>query len=377
MTRRGVPQYERDGGYHAIKGFAFQFDASLLRLLENQAAEVEVEGTQDIGVQNFHIQVKNRNERYSLSKISKAVQQMMAQYAADRTAKFALYCHFADRAPGASLVLTPAELDQVLGTSSATYDDSTKESFTKAFEILFAPDYERQFSDVLRLLRTALRASSDSEALYYHALIHAHLRNVVLTHTQGERRVSFRDLRQLVSTARSAIFEAGYAEFRGYDDYLKLLRDQYKSSSVNVPNRRRLFIVEVGPGTHVDDLVDIASTLRQRYYIGESPAPFVSFRGVDDLVDLKTAMWRAGLWFDDGYPFRGSEFDPDHIVDTPGGGHGLKLVDFLEIESVIDTAAFHEVHDFYLSNPAPSPNTKGRSWHVSIERALDIQKIIA
>ncbi|MFJ7279295.1 hypothetical protein [Kitasatospora sp. NPDC098663] len=376
MARRGNPEHERDGGHHAIKGFTFQFDASLLRLLENPTAEVEVEGVQDIGVQNFHIQVKNRNEKFSLMKVGKAVRQMMAQYAVDRTAKFALYCHFSDQDSGTSLVLAPADLDRVLGAEVEEYDAETRKSFTEAFKILFAPDYERQFGDVLRLLKTALRAGSESEALYYHALIHAHLRHVVLTREQGERRVSFRDLRELVRSARSAIFEAGYAEFRGYDDYLKLLRDQYKSSSVNVPKRQRLFIVEVGLGTHIDDLVDVASTLRRRYFIGESPAPFVSFRNVDDLIKLKTALWRADIRFDDGFPFGGSGFQPDHLVDTPGGGHGLKLVDFDDIRSVTGSARFHEVHDFYLSDAVPTPDAMARTWHVSVERVLDIQKII-
>jgi hypothetical protein len=45
-----------DGGYYAIKGFTFQFDKSLLVVLENQESDVEIEQIQDIGVDNYYIQ---------------------------------------------------------------------------------------------------------------------------------------------------------------------------------------------------------------------------------------------------------------------------------------------------------------------------------
>ena len=45
MTQR-MRRLNDDGGYHAIRGFAFQFDATILEVFAAPGAVVEIEGTQ-------------------------------------------------------------------------------------------------------------------------------------------------------------------------------------------------------------------------------------------------------------------------------------------------------------------------------------------
>jgi hypothetical protein len=51
----------KDGGHHAIKGFAFQFDTSLLEIFRNPEREVQIEGTQDFGIANYSLLRRSRD----------------------------------------------------------------------------------------------------------------------------------------------------------------------------------------------------------------------------------------------------------------------------------------------------------------------------
>ncbi|MEW2524867.1 hypothetical protein [Streptomyces sp. NPDC047071] len=366
----------RDGGYHAIKGFAFQFDASLLQIFANPGFAVEIEGAQDIGVRSFHIQVKHRSRNYSPSRIAPAVRQMMQQFVADQGARFALYCHFPDRSPGETLRIGKGELEAALGDLSDAYADDVKSWFIKSFEVVFAPDFAAQFHLVINHLKRTLRARSEAEALCWHAVIHSHLRDTVLRQPPGERRVSLADLKNLVSDARAAVFEASYAQICGHEKYLRLIREQYKSATVNVPNRERLFIIECGDQSHDVDLVDSTIALRRRFFVGDSPAPYVSFRGATDLVRVKGELWRAGVYFHDGHDYGGAQFSAASLVAPSRPGHGIKLVDFEHLEEIVNHVKVREVHDFYSTDPIVNPFSEARVRHVIVDSPSDVLKIL-
>ncbi|KJY42335.1 hypothetical protein VR46_23645, partial [Streptomyces sp. NRRL S-444] len=113
---------ERDGGYHAIKGFAYQFDASLLHIFDNPSTVAELEGKQDLSVERYHIQVKHRSEKFSLSAITSAVHLMFRQFQQDSSLQFILHCHFTDQQPGLERGLTQQELGKILADFSDRFD---------------------------------------------------------------------------------------------------------------------------------------------------------------------------------------------------------------------------------------------------------------
>lgn len=374
-TALGGKKLPPDGGHHAIKGFAFQFDASLLQILANPGVAVEIEGAQDIGVRAFHIQVKHRSVPYSLSRIAPAVQQMMRLFAADNTARFALYGHFPDRTTGETLRITREELQSALGKFSNDYSDDVKDWFTKSFEVIFAPDFVSQFNAVLDNLKKALRARNEAEALCWHAVIHGYLRDVILKRPPGERKITLRDLRDLVHQARTAVFEASYAQVCGHEKYLRLLREQYKSVTAHVPPRERLLVIESDDQTHPLDLVDVVVCLRRRYFAGESPAPYVSFRGPTELISIKHALWQQREHFHDGFDYGGAEFSAQSLISPSLPGHGIKLVDYSLLEQIVGHVKMNEVHDFYLTDPAEVPFHDARMRHVIIQSPSDLREV--
>ncbi|MFJ4365749.1 hypothetical protein ACIP4S_16515 [Streptomyces chartreusis] len=348
----------------------------MLQVLDNPGISVEIEGAQDIGVRTFHIQVKHRSAPYALSRIAPAVRQMMHQFSADHGARFALYCHFPDRTPGQTKRITREDLETALGEIAHKYKDDIKDWFIKSFEVVFAPDFTSQFSIVLDRLKKILRARNEAEALCWHAVIHGHLRDVILKRPLGDRKVTLHDLRDLVNQARAAVFEASYAQVCGHEKYLKLLREQYKSTTAHVPPRERLFIVECDEQVHPLDLVDIVVCLRGRYFAGESPPPYVTFRGSIDLVRIKHALWQARQHFHDGFDYGGAEFSAQSLISPPLPGHGVKLLDFGLLTQMIGQVKIHEVHDFYLADPMENPFVDARARHVMVESPSDLCEVL-
>ncbi|WP_146064935.1 hypothetical protein [Streptomyces sp. SM1] len=374
-TALGGKTWSSDGGHHAIKGFAFQFDASLLQVLTNPGVAVEIEGAQDIGVRTFHIQVKHRSTSYSLSRIAPAVRQMMSQFATDSTLRFALYGHFPDRIPGETLRINREELETALGKFSDDYSNDIKDWFTKSFEVIFAPDFVSQFSSVLDHLKRTLRARSEAEALCWHAVIHGYLRDVILKRPLGERSITLRDLRDLVHQARTAVFEASYAQVCGHEKYLRLIREEYKSVTAHVPPRERLILVECDDQTHPLDLVDVAVCLQRRYFAGESPAPYVCFRGPIGLLSIKHALWQQRVHFHDGFDYGGAEFSVQSLVSPRLPGHGIKLVDPLVLAQLVGHVKMNEVHDFYLTEPTGNLFPDARVRHVIVQSPSDLREV--
>ncbi|MFG3282692.1 hypothetical protein [Streptomyces sp. NPDC048111] len=367
---------ERDGGYHAIKGFAYQFDASLLRLFENPGMVAELEGKQDLTVENYHIQVKHRSEKFSASAVASAVQLMFRQFQRDTSAQFILHCHFVDQQPGLERELTQEELDRILVDFPDGSDKSMRSKFLSAFKISFHEDYQGQFRQVLQLIRERLNARDEAEATYYHAILHGYLKDVILSNPIGSRRVAFHSLRQAISSARTAIFQSAYVEQCGYEKYLKAVRRRYTLRRVNVA-AERVFSFECATDTDVDTLAEVALLLMDKYCARPGdPPPYVTFRGDFDALVIKKALWEAGARFNDGTGYHGGIFRMDELVNPPVNDLRLKIVDRENISALMDSVRIKEFHDFYLFESVTTPHQASTASHVFVRSFEDLLQVL-
>ncbi|GGM02448.1 hypothetical protein GCM10010129_52240 [Streptomyces fumigatiscleroticus] len=338
---------ERDGGYHAIKGFAYQFDASLLRIFDNPNAKVELEGKQDLSVENYHIQVKHRSEKFYVSAIAPAIQLMFRQFQNDHSLQFILHCHFLDQKPGLIRALTQEELARILSDFSDGYDQSTCSKFLSACKISFHENYHDQFRKVLRLIRDRLNAQDEIEATYYHALLHGYLKDVILSSPIGGRGVDFRRLRSAIRSARTVIFESAYVEQCGYDKYLRAVRKRYTLRKVNL-GAERVFSFECDADTDVDALASVALLLRDKYCARPGdPPPYITFRGDYDILAIKKAFWDAGARFNDGTGYHGGIFRWDELLSPPASDLKIKIVEATDLTRLMQSVRIKEFHDFY------------------------------
>jgi hypothetical protein len=376
---RSAEETSRDGGYDALKGFAFQFDATLLEIYANPTAIVEIEGDQDLSLDDYYIQVKNRSSKFYPSAISRAVAQLLEQYETDRTRRFRLYAHFGDAEVGVEKWFSLKELDAILAGRSGDFRRSVKQGFLKIFHLFFAPDYEAQFKQVLVDIKRYHGLANEAEALRFHAIIHRYLVDLVLREPAGNRLVSGSDLKREMGSARRELFNAAYLHYFGNDKYLALIKKQFAQTSVNVPNRERLVIVDVADGLDPHTAVDLTQAVAKKFYVkGNTPRPYLAFRGAsrEKLTDFKRALWDAGLVFADGTNFDGDTFRAEDLINPHNPRVAIKIVDDRSMSALLERVSVAEFIDFFTSDPLASQIQEARERHIFVDSPADVIAIM-
>ncbi|MFJ6459737.1 hypothetical protein ACIQM0_01470 [Streptomyces sp. NPDC091387] len=371
----------RDGGHHALKGFVFQFDSSLLRIYENPSADVQIEGIQDLSVDEYYIQIKHRTRNFSLSLIKDAVNQMIKQYSLDRSRRFLLYGYFLDTVPGDERWLELEELRKLSKEYSDEYSEDLLMEFSKNFHIQFSANYQSQFGHVLDTLMQAYHLSTKVEALKYHAIIHRFLVDLVLNNPSGRRVVSTNILDDVVKEAQSTLFLSAYQRIYGNAKYVRLLREEFRQRRINVPKRERLIIVQSGKNSNLHDLVDIALHVKSRYHRKSDSVPaYLIFRGTDRMPILKKMILDSGVLIFDGTHFDGDKQQLGNLLNPNGMRRvELKVTGEENLHGLLQQVGFSDVYDFFLDIPAVTPKTGAygcriHSWYV--EKPSDVAQIL-
>ena len=236
----------QSGGYFAIKGFTYQFDKSILEVLANQGRDVEIEQIQDIGINNYYIQVKYKEtQNYADSKIKPAIIQLIDCFIKDKTKSFALYCYFKDKS-SQKAVLTEEQLDKILASAKDSYTSDDKKSFSEHFSLEFSENFAKQFTKVIAEIKSSFTLRNEEEATVYHSIFRANLLEVATRRNPRKRIINFRGLKILVGKKEKIIFELAYCKYLKNERYLKYLKKEYFTfNKVNIPNKERFFVLEI------------------------------------------------------------------------------------------------------------------------------------
>ncbi len=185
----------RDGGYYAIKGFAFQIDKSILEILKaEESASINIEKIQDIDSDSFVMQIKYKEARaFTPSEIKKPVLQLLEEFKENQDKKYYLYAYFNDFKNYNDFVdeskkITIENLDKILGNQKDEYQRGEKEFFISKFVLDFAPDFQTQFEGVISELSLNITSSSDEETIFYYANICHFLQGLVVRNENKENR---------------------------------------------------------------------------------------------------------------------------------------------------------------------------------------------
>jgi hypothetical protein len=376
MAQKGVDQ-QSDGGSHALKGFAFQFDSTILEAFASPDQTVGIEGDQDIDIEGFYIQVKLRSERFSISRTSKAIKQIFEQFCSHTDRRYRLYCYFEGRQAGDRLSLNAGQLAAILGENVS--DCAIRRRFLEQFEIVFAPDFENQFLVVLAALKKHHSLTTDEEAVVCHAVLSQYLTDLVLSQPRGARTTSARLLSETFRSAERAVFLGSYQRHLGKERYLKLLKSEIGNpKSVNVVRRQRLVVVEVDTSTHIQDLIDIASAVRGRFYVPDnSPEPYLLLRGLTDPFEVKRQLWDVGVPFTDGTHFDGDRFRIESLIGSVPHDVGLRLVDPDHLGATLERVGIQEVYEFFVSTPSCIDVENARIRRMAVDSVSDVTQVLS
>lgn len=343
-----------EGGSNAIKGFLFQFDRTILEILDNRQQEIHVEKSEDIEREKYYIQVKNREStKFYPSSIRRATIHLLDLFLEDEERKFCLYCHFKDKKPGA---WRPSfdDIKAILGKSHSEYTKEKIEAFSSHLVVQFSDDYNSEFNTLIKRLKDSFSLTTKQLAIMYHAVIRSYLLDLAVKDL-SERKTSYAKFKTLVKKVQLHVSMDGYQRILGADKYERLIRKQYfVHKRANIDNFERLFIIECDETINSVDVMRIVGVVSSKYFVkGKSPQPYILFKNLDAdvMTKVKQGLVDKGFFFNDGTWFNGDKIRIDKLfskkIDEAFG-----KVKFLPGEKLLGSTKildhFDEIYEFYI-----------------------------
>ncbi|MGM0783616.1 MAG: DUF4297 family anti-phage-associated protein [Pseudomonadota bacterium] len=390
-----------------IKGYFYQFDHTIVSILNASAPQsrIVVEGIEDIDLDdgNYSALVQCKyyeGTTYNHSVIKDAVIQMLRHYSTagcptDQGFNYRVYGHYK-----AGQEKLPADFDlEFLKKNFLTYkresvvhevhtelgiDDTQLANFRSQLDIdLHAPSYDDQQRDVIRLLVSQIPGcnADDAKVFYYPNAINV-IQSLAIQADVNARKVTKASFVKEVNR-KEVVFSLWLREKFGNDYYAKLIKKKFfKFASTKIPKASRIFIIDITGEFSVPDftglLVKIGTTFSHvehtRTPQSDRFCPYILIRGLseDDLVSLKANLFKQGVNFNDGYPFKGSDFCPDHLVTEPSKENRVRLKFIPEVDHLAPIiskikGSVVEIFDFYKDLPVESRYLPTGECHNSIK----------
>ena len=382
-----------DGAYIALRGYKFQFDRTILELFNNPTKTIEIEQLQDYGYDDYLVQVKYHNTDYTPAeqkqKIKKPLVLLFEQFLKNRKKRFILFIYLLGITPSKN-ILSISELDSILGKIKK-FSEADKLDFIKCFTIIYADDFENQYKEVIKKIKSAY-SKTDEEAEIYYSVISSHLLEIVtknLPAVSSKRKTSKSEIDKIILNGKKLIFKSAYVEMVAKEKQLKNLNKLFFKTSLNTEPHERIFIIEVKAAVEVKLLKEIVLILKTKWSKNKTKTipdtdrfvPYIFFNGIleNDLVRLKSDLQKDGYVINDGYDFMNAPFNINSIKKRPTFTNSLffkfinKHQDLVKLLNNLDRTG--EIFQFFIGTPSPILFV-GKHIEIEVKEIEDIKNII-
>jgi len=345
---------KEDGAYYAIKGFVYQFDKTILEILNqtDEEASVKIEQEQDLEYENYVVQVKYYETKYKPAqqkqKIKDATLKLITDFASDETKNYCLYIYFNGELPKTTKYSSVNELDKLLGNKSQMFHESFKEKFIKNFIIIYAEDYQKQFKNVISKIQTEFNCKE--EAYIYHAIIRNHLFHLITEKpisNYTERQCNKNEVIENIKETKIKIFNSAYSEYLGETKYFNFIKKQFHK--VDFTYNNYLFIGGNITETNSHSFAQLIKYLAEKYFDKKNSSKAKPFNVIIDkseseLIEIKKQLIRFNVKFNDGYEGYG-EFS-EQIFNEPSlsasskpkrSSYSVRLISFASFKTIKNT----------------------------------------
>lgn len=422
-----------------IKGYFYQFDHTIARLLEATTSQssVMVEGIEDIdlddGENSAFIQCKYyEGTEYNHSIIKDAIIAMLNHFHArgcpdDQKFKYQIYGHYQSGQNKLSSTFdlnflkenfltytkkekkteeksteNPKETHQVMQQvthkvfDELKVDDNQLTSFLSLLKIdINALTYDEQQKRVSELLisQIPICTSDDANIFYYPNAINV-IRRLAIQPDESNRSITKAKFISQVNN-KDVVFNLWLRDKFGQDYYAKLIKQKYFKfpKTTKIPKASRIFAIDMTGEFNLPKAIALLSKIGKTLSHKEHKntpdtdrfCPYILLYGLQsqDLAALKNNLWQQGVKFVDGYPFQGANFIPATITANPTKENLLQLkfittVEQLSIVAAQITGSNIEVFDFFKSSQLDATALpKGISHHpIKINSTYFINEVI-
>ncbi len=328
-----TPQ-DYDGGYYAIKGFAFQIDKAIISVLNDEIPvnqPVHIENIQDVNYSDTVIQVKYKETQdFALSKLKAPIIQLIEDFIKNPTRNYIIYCFFKDKADEINhYTLNQSELTHLLtpasGKSKPTIalndriSEITKSCFNSSqfinnFRIQFARDYDTQFSQAINLIKRYFSTTDDDISEIYYSTIAETIKRQVMKSIPSDRSVTRELLLKLINNGKNKIFSAALLEKKGEEAYFSIIKK--RMAPLEKTNSNAIIIgntIKNTPSEVARTIIDINQRWLRNANISIVPLTFILSK--DEILATKKALLERTIIYNDG--FEDVFFNEAIFNDTP------------------------------------------------------------
>ncbi len=316
---------KEDGGYYAVKGFVYQFDYSILEILNqfDNNTPVKIEQEQDLSYENYIVQVKYYETEYTAAlqkqKVKNATIKLLKEFSGNQDKQYCLYVYFKGKSKETKEYLTVADFDKLLGKEAVSYAPILKERFIDNFKIVFAVDFRQQLLNIISKIQQEFNCKND--AFTYHALIRNHLLNLLTknkTIDAGNRECCKQEILDLIGETKSRIVYSAYEEILGEVEYFKFLKTQFPK--VDFTYNNYLFVGDNIKKTTSYSISHLIKQIAVNYFLLKNgkakPFNIILAKEDDELMRIKKELIKLDVEFNDGYESY-NEFKEPYYNETP------------------------------------------------------------
>jgi len=345
-----------------IKGYLFQFDATLLAALDAaRSTPIRVEGVEDFDEATDDwtrcVQCKYyEGTELSSSVLRDVILPMLRRLKAEQTEgrgrwRFTLYGHFKGGKP-VPKTLTADEIFAALKTYKVQpdkshlpidyavtegFDEALVIAFASSFSIVETPPFDKHRTSVISRLGQALGTTPEVTREIHHPATLAYIAQLAAS-SEASERVTTRDELLRAASPTSPALHALLLRAFGQHKYCKTLRQRY-FTHLNLEPVHYLFAIAHRPGEDEENLLGVVATIAAKYGkpkskrlpSNERRIPIVLLVNMPQPIvsALKSRLHSMDVHFNDGFPYQGASFDSRALIGTATalGDAQLAIVD--------------------------------------------------
>lgn len=334
-----------------IKGYYYQFDTSILKLLElgADADSITIEGIEDIDINTATdattIQCKYLSKpRFINSAVREPITLMLDHFvnpATPNNYNYVLYAHFENETPGSEPTIDLTKLKDILTYTENKVEkkhhadngitDSKLNAFIRQFKFIFGKEFSTQQQEVIQKLKSKFNCTDfEADTLYYNNALRIVI-DKAIKRTVAQRVITKSEFISGIDCSKK-LFNEWFIKLRSKKEYLKLAAQGLKSTRALDPIRTKIIVIGkeilIADNTEMP-IESFIENLVSRYYKLNSalrnakPLTVVLDCDSTTLIGIKRILIRCDLSFNDGYEgisFSSQHFNKEPIINTTTNG---------------------------------------------------------
>lgn len=366
-----------------ITGYYYQFDYSILRLLDlkNENDTITIEGIEDVDILEENgltaIQCKYYDKtEYNHSVIAKPIRLMLKDYVnrspQKKNIRYKLYGRYksghgkfpstlsVDFAKKSFFTYTENKVHHILHEELSLSDIDIEDFLSKIDVDINAENYREQQGKVINKLGNIFQCGNFEAEYYYYNNALRYIKEVATQQNVKDRIVSKKQFLKKINS-KNILFEKWYLQFKGIREYCSEIKKQYFSPR-NVSPYERFFLIEC------DELIDNIKLISLIVKISNNWSklskrevhtfcPYIYLHGIskERLVILKKMLQREDVRIWDGYDFLGADFSIESIIRKANAENNVKMKIINDLNSlgnvIKNISKTKEIYQFYLHEP--------------------------